>query len=373
MGGGGNCAGGSKLSDAQIDRMKEITLQAKATYMREYREKARGPNPNRLRKKRRRRSENVDGEGEGEGDIAGGEKDAADAAEGGEGGGEGETGAGEAECDGTPDTGFIAGFVVERTTCPVEGCGKTWRSRNLLEHMSSKTCRGGHLLTVAQLKEVKELVKNARSRERSARKPKVKRGRLERGSAGADGGLFTDLGGSAPVVSVPVLDGAANETSPLGVSPEGNSTAAGSHLSTAALEAAAKSSLLSGPLKTDGGAAAPGSGNGHAASAVDADNPVLSVGIDTIGEAMAKVVTRGFPEDEKVELEKQIIDGVEGYKLTALVLCAARPASEDLAHHVLSRRVEKRGTVEGGVFWAVVEFIERSRRGELETILKSLS
>jgi hypothetical protein len=106
-----------------------------------------------------------------------------------------------------------------------------------------------------------------------------------------------------------------------------------------------------------------------AAPAVGADDPVLDMSIRDIGALMARVVTRGHAEQEKRELEAQITAGVEAYRLTALVLCARRPPSEVLARSVLCKRTP--ADAEDGVFWSVVEFIERSRNGELARIISA--
>jgi hypothetical protein len=103
--------------------------------------------------------------------------------------------------------------------------------------------------------------------------------------------------------------------------------------------------------------------------AVAAGDPLLDMSIRELGVLMARVVTRGHTEEEKRSLEAAIVAGVEAYRLTALVLCARRPPSEALARRILSQRQAE--DAEDGVFWAVVEFIERSRSGELAKIISS--
>lgn len=404
--GDGRCSGGQTLTVEQLMCMKEITFTAKANYMRSYREKK--PGSDRRRRPwgptRRRFSGGLSATDAGVGSALqdGGPPGTATAAV---------STAAIVSVDGMlqfppsaaahdPSAGMnvVQGvaaaaaaaaaasgeqqpqFVEEMSTCPVADCGKTCRSRNLYEHVSSKSCRGGHLLSLDEVNAIKTIAKNARAKYNAARKISLRLPKNQPMAAGVIGDLSMSrmpnsdvaMAGTDEQMAMFASPGPVADTLQGGVANMQQSAGAGPILNSPA------------PLPSNGNdddgvkpnqspSMAPAITNAQTPSAlraIPADDPLLDLSIRDIGLAMARAVARGHPEAEKRELEEQIVAGVEAYRLTATVLCARRPPSEILARRILSQRFAANGDdAEDGVFWAVVDFIERSRSGELSKVM----
>lgn len=405
--GDGRCSGGQTLTVEQLMCMKEITFTAKANYMRSYREKK--PGSDRRRRpwgpSRRRLSGGVPPAGGGVGPAplqdVGSPGTAAAAV----------SSAAMVSVDGMlqfptaaaahdPSSGMnvvpavaaaaaaaaaAAGeqqpqFVEEMSTCPVADCGKTCRSRNLYEHVSSKSCRGGHLLSLDEVNAIKTIAKNARAKYNSARKIGLRLPKNQPNAAGVIGDLSISrmpnsdvaMAGTDEQMAMFASPGPVSDTLQGGVANMQQSAGAGPILnSPAPLPSAGNDD--DGVKSTQSPSIAPPTPNVQTTAAlrtIQADDPLLDIKIRDIGVAMARSVARGHPEAEKRELEEQIIAGVEAYRLTATVLCARRPPSELLARRILSQRFAAHADeAEDGVFWAVVDFIERSRSGEFSKVI----
>lgn len=314
--GDGHCSGGAQLSEDQISAMREITFAAKASYMRAYREKTGSD------KKRRASRAAVTPVTEhlltsvrdveslalsqtiANTDVAcipartttSRSIDCASIAE--------------------PQTNFVVDRLVqhdsipdvatsgdvtaeETSKCPAAECGRTVRSRNLFEHVSSKTCRGGHLLSSAQLCAVRTIAKAARVKYNVSRK--AKKHRPESFGATALGPVNTAISASNSFPSHAFL-----------------SASMGPQLhSEQGFPLLISQSQYEQPNTVIG-----------ASRASMAFPNLLDMSIRDIGVLMARVVCRGHNDSDKKPLEVLIVEGVQDYRLTALVLCAKKPPSE---------------------------------------------
>jgi trimeric autotransporter adhesin len=346
----------------------------------------------------------------------------------------------------------------EMAVCPAADCGRTVRCRNLFEHVSSKTCKGGFALSGAQLSAIKAIAKKARTKHHAARRtlqvhdhvtlsmPSLYTTSATAGvttsiattsAAGTTGApLAVEMAPTAAAVtlgvsaSTPFSHGAVAAPATSGYPTPSPAVAAAVAAAAAAAVAASipvqvsgvdhnpGSSLLLSPLVAERyhdhhvgshsdavlmpestvGETCEASGTGKidaqvvtasdtarretavagmdipaaipnrsASQSAMRSQHVLDLAIRDIGNLMARTVTRGHSDPERQELQAIIIGGVVRYRLTALVLCARKPASEDLARSLLLERGEP--PVQDGVFWSVVEFIERARNNELAKII----
>jgi hypothetical protein len=276
--GDGQCSGGSNLTEQDIAAMRDITFLAKASYMRNYREKT-------SRDRRSRSVVAVAGAPGRAGELSGGQPQvpmhkpgAMDSRQ----------AALESEFRQDP-SGFASGYFEdneeETAECPAPECGRSVRARNLFEHVSSKTCKGGHRLSTVQLSGIKSIAKAARVKYKTARKAR-------------------------PLDSMDVSNPLCSDAMPLqhaahAVGNEPNMLSFFSHQTEQQNVPGAPLSDTSLPFPN-----------------------VLDMSIRDIAVVMARVVCRGHTDVEKKQLEAEIVDGVENYRLTALVLLAKKPSAE---------------------------------------------
>jgi hypothetical protein len=278
--GDGQCSGGSILTEQAITAMRDITFLAKASYMRNYREKT-------SRDRRSRGAVAVAVASDRAGVLSGGQPEiplhkpgATDSRQ----------AAVDSEFRQDP-SGFAAEYFEdteeeETAKCPAPECGRSVRARNLFEHVSSKTCKGGHLLSTVQLSGIKSIAKTARVKYKSARKA--------RPSDNMDVG---DALVSPPMSLQHAAHAMGNEPNMI--------------------------TFFSHQTEQQNGPVAPSSDH----NSLPVPN-VLDMSIRDISALMARVVSRGHTDEEKKQLEAEIMNGVENYRLTALVLLAKKPSAE---------------------------------------------
>jgi hypothetical protein len=274
--GDGQCSGGSTLSEQDIAAMRHITFLAKASYMRDYREK--------VAYDRRSRGAVVSGADRAgmllDGQLVMPIRKAGAVAS------KRNLGMGDYRHEQSSfGSNYVDDMEGESAKCPSPACGRIVRARNLFEHVSSKTCNGGHLLSAAQLADIKSVAKAARVKHKSVRKV--------RQPDAIDVSESLDPGAIALPHAAHTLGGDPNMIT-FFPHPSDQQNAGG---------IASSDPLLSTPN-------------------------VLDLSIREIASMMARVVCRGHSDEEKKILDSQIVEGVESYRLTALVLLAKKPSAE---------------------------------------------
>lgn len=88
-----------------------------------------------------------------------------------------------------------------------------------------------------------------------------------------------------------------------------------------------------------------------------ADGEVGRMDCEEIAEAMCEYAGRGQEEGVRREYEAKIVEGVMRYRLSGVGVVAKRPTAEKLVTEVV-------GVESGGLFYALVDWVERAREKE---------